>query len=622
MDSLLQIAESGNTMQAARAYKDLALHSPQDSLARHLYFAKKGLKIARDLGNLQTAGNLYMNMGVAYDIADQFAEAIAHYDTAQIFFQQLDNVDDWLASLNINYGAANYYAGYKNLALEYWLKALEKIDPNANNVNYGYLLNNISTSYEALGKYQDAIEYLEKSVALKSTATDKIPYYNGLTNLAQLHGILKRDSIALHLLDEAEQGFRNLGEGLSATNACIYRAKVHLDAGRVDAAADIIFPLVRDTMPLHRASRRIEGFKVAGDVCLALGRPEEASRYYNTARYIMDGSGVTVNKVPILQSAAEAFFQSDKPTLAYQTLRSGLAEMAGTIEKDQLLLEQEMQVKFNTLQKEQENLQLQKENDLQFLLIQKTRRTLILTLLVLLAITALTVQIFMNRRKVKKLNHGLEVQKEIISKSLFEKEILLKEIHHRVKNNLQVISSLLGIQSRQVKDAAVLDAIREGRARVQTMSLIHQNLYGKDNLTGIGINNYFNKLSQSLFETYALSKDDIRLTADIADLVLDIDTVVPLGLMLNELMTNALKYAFPSGSGDIHVKIYESNEGLVLSVRDNGIGIDHPDKVRDGDSFGFDLIHSFVEKLDGALEITVDHGTEIRATLKNYQKAA
>ena len=199
---------------------------------------------------------------------------------------------------------------------------------------------------------------------------------------------------------------------------------------------------------------------------------------------------------------------------------------------------------------------------------------------------------------------------------------MLKEIHHRVKNNLQVISSLLGIQSRQIKDTAVLDAIREGRARVQTMSLIHQDLYSKDNLTGIGIKNYFDKLSQSLFDTYALSKDDINLTADIADIVLDIDTVVPLGLMLNELITNALKYAFPSGCGEIHVKIYESDIGLVLSVRDNGVGMDHPDNIKDGTSFGFDLINSFVEKLDGELEIRVDQGTEIRAILKNYQKAA
>ena len=157
MDSLLQIAKSGRTKEAALAYKDLAMHTAQDSLSRHLYFARKGIEIARVVRDGLTEANLYMNMGVAFDIADKFSEAIAYYDTAQILFQQIDDVDYWLASLHINYGAAYYYAGYKNLALEYWLKALQEIDPLADDVNYGYLLKNISTSYEALGKYQDAI---------------------------------------------------------------------------------------------------------------------------------------------------------------------------------------------------------------------------------------------------------------------------------------------------------------------------------------------------------------------------------------------------------------------------------------------------------------------------------
>ena len=129
MDSLLQIAKSGSTTEAALAYKDLAIHTAQDSLSRHLYFARKGIEIARSIGDRLTEANLYMNMGVAYDIAYKFDEAIAHYDTAQLLFQQLDQVDEWLVSLHINYGAAYYYAGYKNLALEYWLKALEKTDP-------------------------------------------------------------------------------------------------------------------------------------------------------------------------------------------------------------------------------------------------------------------------------------------------------------------------------------------------------------------------------------------------------------------------------------------------------------------------------------------------------------
>ncbi len=140
-------------------------------------------------------------------------------------------------------------------------------------------------------------------------------------------------------------------------------------------------------------------------------------------------------------------------------------------------------------------------------------------------------------------------QRALVRRQLFEKETLLREIHHRVKNNLQVISSLLGIQSRHVSDPAAREALDEGRSRVQTMSLIHQNLYGQDQLSGINIRDYFNKMLQNLLQTYQVSPDRIEVVTEIEELVLDVDTLIPLGL-IHELMTNALKYAFPSGGAD------------------------------------------------------------------------
>jgi len=136
-------------------------------------------------------------------------------------------------------------------------------------------------------------------------------------------------------------------------------------------------------------------------------------------------------------------------------------------------------------------------------------------------------------------------QKKLISIQNDEKDILLREIHHRVKNNLQVISSLLGIQSRSIKDVQAKQAIHEGRARVHSMSLIHQNLYKKDNLTGVDMRVYLNKLSTDLINTYNLSEGQIEIEKDIDELILDVEYVVPIGLIINELISNALKYAFP-----------------------------------------------------------------------------
>ena len=138
----------------------------------------------------------------------------------------------------------------------------------------------------------------------------------------------------------------------------------------------------------------------------------------------------------------------------------------------------------------------------------------------------------------------IEQKNSIISKALDEKEILLKEIHHRVKNNLHFISALLGLQTDHVSDQVALDALQEGQDRVQSMALIHQDLYQRDDLTSVNVKDYFIKLTEGLFDSYNIHTDDITLQLDIANLDLDVDTVVPIGLIVNELVSNCLKYAF------------------------------------------------------------------------------
>ncbi len=621
-DSLLQVATSGQTREAALAYKELARSVTSSDLPLHITYTLKGIEIARHIGDRVLEGNLYMNMGVTYDIHDQFELAIAHYDTALAIFSDLENVDDWLASIHLNYGAAYYYANLKSLALQHWLIAYEKCEKNAVNPEYGLVLNNIANIYQELGKLDNAIKYCSLSMEIKKSRGDTITYLTSLLNLGKLYCLNRQHAKSLESLHMARSGFESLNQRSNIQSADIYLAQAYLENHEIRKAAEIIFPLMDGGLPKHRASRRIEGFLVAGDVATSLQDYKSARRYYDSVQQIMDSSGVTFDQEKLYEKASYVEFKLGNPIRAYELLNAKVGAMKKAMERDRLLLEQEMQVKFNTLQKEQENMVLQSENTIKDLQITKTTRNFILALIGIVLISAFTLQVYLNRRRIQKLNRDLAMQKGIISKSLKEKEILLKEIHHRVKNNLQVVSSLLGIQSRRVKDAAAIDALKEGRSRVQSMSLIHQDLYSKDNLTGIEIRSYFKKLAENIFLTYNLSPQDIQMTSEIDPLILDVDTVIPLGLILNELITNALKYAFPDGKGKIHVAIQESSEGLRLVVKDNGVGISTPAQLKDSDSFGYDLINSFVEKLDGELSIKVDDGTEICTLLKTYQKAA
>lgn len=222
--------------------------------------------------------------------------------------------------------------------------------------------------------------------------------------------------------------------------------------------------------------------------------------------------------------------------------------------------------------------------------------------------------------KIRRKNTKIESQNKIITESLAEKETLLREIHHRVKNNLQIISSLLNIQSRSVKDVKAREAMQVGKNRVHSMSLIHQRLYDKKNLIGVHVGGYLTTLTRDLCDTYSTSSGKIDVRTDIDNLELDVDTIIPIGLIVNELITNCLKYAFPNNrDGVISVSLNEVDDYLLLVVEDNGIGLSEEQLERSRLVFGHKLIRAFKKKLKADIEITSNDGTQVRLVIRNYQ---
>lgn len=291
--------------------------------------------------------------------------------------------------------------------------------------------------------------------------------------------------------------------------------------------------------------------------------------------------------------------------------------------KDKLLNEkiakngQRIESAYKTAEKEKEILRLENEDKINEARIAQQRVLIGGSLLFLALLSYLFLRV---RSKNKRINE----QNEVISKALGEKEILLKEIHHRVKNNLQVISSLLGLQSRSIEDIKAKEAIQEGRTRVHSMSLIHQNLYQKDNLTGIEMPDYLAKLSKNLYETYRVNEENtITIETDVDNIKLDVETVIPIGLIVNELITNSLKYAFPKNrNGIITIALKEHHDQLTLTVVDNGIGLDESLLKEKQESFGHSLIRAFRKKLNAELEISNQNGTHVELIIKEYKKVA
>ncbi|MEM7296840.1 MAG: sensor histidine kinase [Bacteroidota bacterium] len=199
-----------------------------------------------------------------------------------------------------------------------------------------------------------------------------------------------------------------------------------------------------------------------------------------------------------------------------------------------------------------------------------------------------------------------------------ERETLLKEIHHRVKNNLQIISSLLNLQAGSLEDEAAIDAVKEGQNRVKSMALIHENLYQNDDLSGIEVDEYIENLTRTLYGSFGVDEEKIKTNLSVEKIRLDIDTLIPLGLMLNELLCNALKYAFPEGQGNLALSLRQSENKLDLKVKDDGPGISK-EKLENGNSYGWKMIKSLSRKLKADISIENDRGTQISLSIRNYQ---
>lgn len=201
---------------------------------------------------------------------------------------------------------------------------------------------------------------------------------------------------------------------------------------------------------------------------------------------------------------------------------------------------------------------------------------------------------------------------------LREKEQLLKEVHHRVKNNLQIISSLLNLQNEQIKDAGLNAMIRESKNRIYTMALVHEMLYASSgNLSSINISDYIRNLSQSVYETFALEPEagNIVFEYDLdKDITLELDSLIPLGLILNEMITNSIKYAFPDGTGKIFIQFKKKEKYYSLLLQDNGCGFPDGFEVEKAESLGIQLIYMLSEQLHAKLVLKNEGGVAYEIT--------
>jgi two-component sensor histidine kinase len=295
---------------------------------------------------------------------------------------------------------------------------------------------------------------------------------------------------------------------------------------------------------------------------------------------------------------------------------NALNDSIAATDKEMLMLNQQIAFQTNELQEKIQFQEQQMESKMQLEEKRNTQRILMFVLLLLmLAILIFGYFSFLKSKKREKelsdKNEEITVKSEMLGAALKEKELLIKEVHHRVKNNMQIIMSLLKLQAEKINDKQIEIYFSEARNRIQSMALIHEFLYKKEKMDYMQMNEYIKQLILEIQISYTQPNHIIEIHTDLDPIQLDFDTSIPLGLIINELVTNAYKHAFPNGVGNIWVSFKVIGNTYKLMVKDNGIGPPENFKEKMENSLGMELIHLLSDQINAKIAIKQKPGFEV-----------
>ncbi len=464
-------------------------------------------------------------------------------------------------------------------ALDYFSKIIQSAETTNTTYFLTAAIHNSGLIYSELKQFEKAEKFLKRSLKRRENRKSFTSKIQGFYALALLEERRTNETLAMAFRDSMLH-YQKLGKfSKSLVDSYLYRNKYYLSKGFVSKARVSINQALEELKNVNSHATKHMVFQA------------------NAATYKAE-------------KKADKAYEYLKLSQNYRDSLYALEQMESAEKFNALISAERYALEIN---------QLQGENNLQQLAIQKQNTFVAYMIATLMLLGGILLFLYYRNRIRKKQNDELAEKNSIIQKSLEDREILLKEIHHRVKNNLQIVSSMLNLQTRYVKDKNALKAVVDSRDRVKSMALIHQRLYQTDNLKGVAIDKYFRTLVSGLMHSYQISDEDVKVHFDLENnVVLDVDTTIPIGLIVNELITNCLKYAFPKGSsGNLWFKFDVAIDHLYLRIADDGQGIkDIEESQKDG--FGFTLIKTLADKLKAEMKIDSSSGTVFEMKIKKY----
>ena len=502
-------------------------------------------------------------------------------------------------------GIMNTYMGNYLEGQPYMLQVAEIYDRIGTDADRAGALNGLAILHSDLNLRDEAIGYYERSLELYARSEDLLGQAKVHANLGLLYLELGRYAASeSHLLEQGRL------DSLLETD---YGLAFHYDflgylrqqQGRYEEALDLALHglRLREELPSHY--NRAESHNSVAGILLDLRRYGEATAYAQRVLDFRTEHESLSQESTALKILSEAHEAQGDAAAALQYYREYHAITDSMYRRDHLSEIANKNALYEKANREREiaelgRQQLESETELR----QKSTALMVVGL-GLGVISFFAVSVWFLFRKIKSQKEGLQVLHD-------QKDLLLREIHHRVKNNLQMVSSLLSLQSEFIEDEAALDAIEMGRQRVRSMAIIHQKMYLDDDVTpAVNARGYLEQLVSELMATLNVGGLDLVLEKRLEDIEVDIDRLIPLGLIANEVITNAMKHAFRArSSGKLIVEFRRAGQHLLLRIADDGSGMD-PDRIRGSENFGSMLIQTFAEQLDGTLTVSGERGTEV-----------
>ena len=502
-------------------------------------------------------------------------------------------------------GIMNTYMGNYREGQPYLLQVAEIYDAIGSADDRAGALNGLAILNSNLELETAAIDYYNRALELYASSGNQLGQANIHANLGLLY--LERgdyDLAETHLLEQGRL------DSLLETD---YGLAFHYDflgylrqkQGRYEEGLRLALRglALRDSLPSHY-NQAESHLSVAG-ILLDLQRYDEAIAYAQRVLDFRDLHQSLSQEATALKTMSAAYEAKGDAASALAHYRSYHEISDSMYRRDHLSEIANKNALYEKATQDREiaelgRRQLESETELQ-----RKNTALIFTGLGMGILSFFAVTVWFLFRKIKD-------QKEVLEVLHDQKDLLLREIHHRVKNNLQMVSSLLSLQSEFIEDQAALDAIEMGRQRVRSMAIIHQKMYLGDTVSpAVNARGYLEQLVKELLDTLNVRGLRLQLEQRLEDIELDIDRLIPLGLIANEVITNAMKHAFHRrAAGHLLVEFRRAGGNLRLRIADDGHGI-RPEQIGGADSFGSLLIHTFAEQLDGKLSIRGEEGTEV-----------